>query len=165
MRVAAVKATGRRNRYYVVRPDGSEASWAVASAPGLPHDLCHLVTESALGLRRAFWGMVADGMEPAHVRGVSDHVAATGHGGRADLYDLLTAEAAVDHLLGLAGTGADSAARVAGLAATLAALALPPLPVTVAAADAIRAEAARLAAEWDALAPGRALDLEFPLRS
>lgn len=131
LRVTAVKRTERKDRFYCVRADGSEASWAVASAPGLPHDLHHLVVESVLGLRRAFWGMVADGMEPSHVRAVTDHLERAGE--RID--ELLLAEAAVADLGSVQVSDGDAAA--------------------------IRTEVARLADEWERLAPGRGMDLTF----
>jgi hypothetical protein len=157
LRVAAVKRRERRDRFYAVRPDGSEASWAVASAPGLPHDLHHLVAERGLRLRRGFWGMVADGMEPGHLRGVSDHLAAGGDA--TGLTELLQAEAAVAHLLG--GPDATPEERLAALAAMLAARGVPGLPATGEDVVRLRAEAAALAAEWARLAPGEALHLTF----
>jgi len=44
---------------------------------GLPHDLAHLVVESAFGLRGGFWGRVDDGADPQAI-----NAEANGKGGR-----------------------------------------------------------------------------------
>jgi len=63
-----VRVPGQRDRIYVQRTDGTEASWVFPSygtAP--PHDLVHLVIESAFGLRNGFWGRVDAGADPARI--------------------------------------------------------------------------------------------------
>lgn len=42
----------------------------------IPHDSVHLIVEQALGLRRGFWGMVADGVDPGQVQEIAK---AAGH--------------------------------------------------------------------------------------
>lgn len=50
------------------RRDGSEVCWRLPTyGGGLPHDLVHLVVESAFGLSRGFWGLVDAGADPARV--------------------------------------------------------------------------------------------------
>jgi hypothetical protein len=102
--------------------------------------------------------MVADGMEPAHVQAVSDHLTRSGDG---RLDELLTAEAAVATLFG-DGSAEDGAAR---LRAATEAAGLAPYDLAPATVTAVRDRAAALAAEWAALAPGRALHLAFPLEA
>ncbi len=128
-----------RDRYYAVRSDGSEVSWATASAPGLPHDLAHLVVESVLGLGRGFWRLVEAGMEPDRTRAVAEHTAGAADG----LDDLMVAERVVSAVFG-------------------------PMPLEetrVADADVerMRALGADLAGRWADTAPGRGLDLVWPL--
>lgn len=66
--VTFVRVRGQWDRIYVHRPDGSELSWGFpAHGDGLPHDLVHLVVESAFGLRRGFFGLVAEGIDPVRV--------------------------------------------------------------------------------------------------
>ena len=68
MEVSFVRQRGRRDRVYVHRTDGSEASWVFPTYGDiLPHDLVHLIVEAAFGLRRGFWGLVDAGIDPARV--------------------------------------------------------------------------------------------------
>jgi hypothetical protein len=54
-----VRRRGSRDRVYVTRSDGTTTGWDFPSyGDGLPHDLCHLVVEEALGLSEGFWGLV-----------------------------------------------------------------------------------------------------------
>jgi hypothetical protein len=47
-----------------MRTDGSSADWEFPSyGDDLPHDLCHLVVEDALGIAEGFWGLVDKGMD------------------------------------------------------------------------------------------------------
>jgi hypothetical protein len=91
-----VRVPGQRDRVHVRRSDGSEASWVFPSyGAGLPHDLVHLVVESAFGLRRGFWGRVDAGVDPARIndeanrRGGGDKYRGFGE----DRRELLLAEA------------------------------------------------------------------------
>jgi hypothetical protein len=68
MDVSFVRVRGERDRFYVHRGDGSEVSWVFPTyGDGLPHDLVHLVVESAFGLRKGFWGRVDAGADPARI--------------------------------------------------------------------------------------------------
>lgn len=68
LQASFVRVPGQRDRIYVRRSDGSETSWAFPSyGAGLPHDLVHLVVESAFGLRRGFWGRVDAGVDPGRI--------------------------------------------------------------------------------------------------
>lgn len=96
MEVAFVRAAGKRDRIYVQRADGSEVSWSFPSyGDGLPHDLVHLVVESAFGIRDGFWGRVEAGVDPERVnaeanqRGGADKYKGFGR----DLKHLFLAEA------------------------------------------------------------------------
>lgn len=105
MRVSFVRHRGRRDHVYVTRSDDSVADWAFPTYGGeLPHDLCHLVVEEALGIARGFWGMVDAGMNVQLV----DNQATLVHDGQplvddpsVDFSDLKRAEQAVA-LLGTA---------------------------------------------------------------
>jgi len=53
----------------VTRTDGTSACWDFPSyGNGLPHDLCHLVVENELGLKRGVWGLVDQGVEVCLVK-------------------------------------------------------------------------------------------------
>ena len=60
-----VRTVGDRDRIYVRRSDGSEVNWVFPTfgdAP--PHDMIHLIVESAFGVTQGFWGRVDDGVDP-----------------------------------------------------------------------------------------------------
>jgi hypothetical protein len=68
LQASFVRVPGQRDRIYVHRSDGSEVSWLFPSyGDGLPHDLVHLVVESAFGLRQGFWGRVDAGIDPGRI--------------------------------------------------------------------------------------------------
>jgi hypothetical protein len=68
MRVSFVRTAGERDRFYVRRDDGSEASWSFPSyGERLPHDLVHFVVEQALAYRGGVWGAVARGADLAAI--------------------------------------------------------------------------------------------------
>jgi hypothetical protein len=88
LQAAFVRTVGAPDRVYVVRSDGSEVGWSFPTyGDGLPHDLVHLVVESAFGLSGAFWGRVDEGADPriinaeANRRGGPDKYAAFGPDG------------------------------------------------------------------------------------
>lgn len=65
LRAAFVRVVGERDRIYVTRSDGSEVSWPFPTyGDGLPHDLVHVVVESAFEVSRGFWGRVDAGADP-----------------------------------------------------------------------------------------------------
>jgi hypothetical protein len=96
LQASFVRIVGERDRIYVTRSDGSSLSWVFTSyGDALPHDLVHLVVESAFGVRQGFWGRVDGGADPgaisreANRRGGRDKYAAYGP----DQTELLLAEA------------------------------------------------------------------------
>jgi hypothetical protein len=99
MQVSFVRHRGRRDHVHVMRSDGSSADWAFPSYGNeLPHDLCHLVVEDALGIAEGFWGLLDEGMDVALV----DNQATLVRNGRpliedpsVDFSDLNSAEQAV----------------------------------------------------------------------
>jgi hypothetical protein len=66
--VTFVRHRERRDRIFVEREDGSQLGWSFPSyGDRLPHDLCHLVVEHALGITDGFWGLVERGADVALV--------------------------------------------------------------------------------------------------
>src|SRR5262245_15511481 len=66
--VAFVRRQGERDRVHVKRPDTTERPWVFPTFGDMvPHDLVHLVVESAFGVRRGFWGRVDAGVDPGRV--------------------------------------------------------------------------------------------------
>ncbi|MBK7404918.1 MAG: hypothetical protein IPJ41_09865 [Phycisphaerales bacterium] len=60
MRIRIIKRTGRPALLSCHRDDGT--STIAEIAPGPSHDLAHYAVETTLNLRRAFFGLVAGGM-------------------------------------------------------------------------------------------------------
>lgn len=68
MEIRFVRKQGERDRIYVRRGDGSTTSWTFPTyGDGLPHDLMHLVVESAFGLTDGFWARVDAGVDVARI--------------------------------------------------------------------------------------------------
>ena len=142
------------------RADGTE-SWQrheKAQARHFPlHDLTHFAVETTLGLREAFYGLVAAGWELEDT---------TGKGARG----ALPPEAVLaEHLVGLldverAGTERWDAETVVSQldAAGVAISADLRLRLDDATLGAIRARRAEFFAQWDATPPGGTLTLEYP---
>ncbi|WP_088307868.1 hypothetical protein [Novosphingobium sp. B 225] len=63
MRVTIIH-TPRECRIAIVRDDGSRADTTFPHKGPFPHDAMHFVVERVMGMRRAFWGMVAAGQHP-----------------------------------------------------------------------------------------------------
>lgn len=60
MRVQLIKRQGKPGLLRCVRADGSETMAPMVVGP--EHDLAHLAVETTLGLSKAFYGLVRDGM-------------------------------------------------------------------------------------------------------
>jgi len=161
LKASFVRTVGERDRIYVTRTDGTTATWAFPTyGEALPHDLVHLVVESAFGLADGFWGRVDAGVDPARVmaeanrRGGAQKYAALG----ADQAGLMRAEALANaRWLEPAAAGerrrqVEAACAAAGVAAPVAADAtFDDVPLVLAA----------LTARWRGLGPKGALDLVF----
>jgi len=157
LRAAFVRTAGGPDRIYVVRSDGSEVSWSFPTyGDGLPHDLVHLVVESAFGLRDGFWGRVDAGADPrmindqANRRGGADKYAAFG----ADRSELNVAEA-----LAAAAGGEATVEAVRAACAKLAVA--PPAGLDEERTREVRELLAALSERWRGLLPKGALNLVF----
>jgi len=91
-----VRTLGERDRIYVTRSDETAVSWAFPTYGDVPpHDMIHLVVESAFGVTHGFWGWVDAGADPgaiaawANRMGGRDKYAAFGN----DLSELKLSEA------------------------------------------------------------------------
>src|SRR5215470_10864063 len=68
MKIAFVRTQGMPDRVYVTRTDGTETSWSFPTFGSyVPHDLVHLVVETAFGLDQGFWGRVDAGIDVARI--------------------------------------------------------------------------------------------------
>lgn len=150
MDIAFVRTAGQPDRVYVTRTDGTEVSWSFPTyGDGIPHDLVHLVVETAFGLKDGFWGRVDRGIDVARLnhaanrRGGADKYAGFGP----DQKELWLAEL-------LAGTFSSAVPQTdEAIAATLAAQAPTLAPVPVDKVKLVRQTLARLAVKWRGLVP------------
>lgn len=161
-----VRTVGERDRIYVTRSDGSTVSWVFATyGDVLPHDLVHLVVESAFGIAGGFWGRVDAGADPAAItreanrEGGRDKYAAFG----ADQSQLQLAEALANVRWLAEATPvtvlldeALTACRDAGL--------VPPSALSTERVGQLRAVLAELARQWRALTPKGGMVLGFDPR-
>jgi hypothetical protein len=159
LRAAFVRSAGERDRIYVTRSDGSQTSWVFPTyGDALPHDLVHLVVESAFGLTRGFWGRVDEGADPAAIsaeanrRGGKNKYAAFGP----DQRELLLAEA-----LANASWSADSGPLLEQLRQACADAGESAAAPTRELALRVQSALASLAARWRGLRPKGAIDVSF----
>jgi hypothetical protein len=143
----------------VTRRDGSVA-WQRQRAFFPVHDLTHYAIETTLGLRQAFWGMMADGWE------FSDFGTPWPRGPMPNLPEALLAEASAGWFDSFGGSAENGEAGAAELNAQLALYfqqngMAPPRVITVDEFARIRRMREELAARWYALGPREAMELAF----
>ena len=163
---AFVRTVGDRDRIYVRRSDGSEVSWGFPTYGDVPpHDMIHLVVESAFGVTQGFWGRVDAGIDPGIIADQANRL-----GGRnkyaafgADLSGLALAEALANPGWLLDAISAEAlqnqivgACREAGVE--------PPAPLSIERTEPVRVVLRHLAMQWRDLKPKGAIDLLFDPR-
>jgi hypothetical protein len=164
IRISAVRTGEQRDWVYVERADGTEVSWTWSGdEPALPHDLVHWVVETEARLVHGFWGLVADGLDPARVNRMADRIASgvtlRDTSGR-DLTDLIHAECLVT---AVSGTEAvlDDAAR-ARLRDSFERFGVDPPALSVSDLATMEGRIGDLRRSWFGTPEGSALELEFP---
>jgi hypothetical protein len=163
LKASFVRTLGERDRIYVTRSDGTGVNWAFPTYSGVPpHDMIHLIVESAFGVTHGFWGRVDAGADPgviaarANRRGGRDKYAAFGD----DLSGLQLAEA-------LANSGwlmNDSPAEVLQnqIVAACREVSLPaPVTLSTELTTQVRSVLKHLATQWKGLTPKGAIQLQF----
>lgn len=155
LRVAYVRTGERRDRAYLTRADGSTATvHPHGYGDGFPHDLAHLAVERALGIRRGFWGLLAEGVDWERVND------AAGRGGKGvlgtDVAELRLAEAAVALVAGTPGADLDA------LRSAYAAEGIEPPADLADRVGAARADLDDLAGAWAEVPVDGQLLLEWP---
>lgn len=163
LQASFVRVVGERDRIYVTRSDGSTVSWVFTSyGEELPHDLVHLVVESAFGVAAGFWGRVDAGADPgaitreANRKGGRDKYAAYGP----DQTELQLAES-LANVRWLAGAATAEALVQQAIDACKAAAVEPPPALSPERAAQVRARLAGLTHEWRSLRPKGTLALRF----
>lgn len=150
----------------ILRNDGSRVMTRFGHKGPVPHDVTHLLVERALGMTDGFWGKVAGGAEPEELGGMAR---AAGHASakRADVPDpaiveIVQAERIVESFEAeLWSSGADNesvrAMAVAGCEQSL----VPPLEMTDAAIETIRADLRAFRDRWSALGVGDHVEFDW----
>ena len=166
-----VRRAGERDRIYVTRSDGSEVSWVFPTYGDVPpHDMIHLIVESAFGLAQGFWARVDAGADPgvitaqANRMGGRNKYAAFGD----DLSGLALAEALANPGWLMAESSVDDLHNQIAAACREASL-TPPVLLSTERTAQVRAVLMHLAKRWKGLYPKGAIQLQFdttsPVRS
>lgn len=166
MEIVIVKRRGE-DRITARRADGSAVETTFPWKGPVPHDAVHYFVERGLALRKAFWGMVAQGHHPGEIAGMAK---AAGHASakRAGLPDpaiveLLQAERLVECFEADLWSGSSGAVSLLVDAARAGCEAshVPSPVLDETAIVAIRAAIAGFAGEWMAAGEGHAVHLEW----
>ena len=162
----ALTPAGARERVSITRPDGSTSEFSIPRKGVVSHDLVHFCVESALGLKRGFWGSVAAGEDPEAIQErakVGGHASASRATTPAsDLVELLQAERLVEGFEAESWCGTvDDAGLLAMARAGWEASYVPALMLEPEDLAAVRAMLDELGGQWKALEPGASLHLEW----
>ncbi|MGH9320629.1 MAG: hypothetical protein ACRD21_17375 [Vicinamibacteria bacterium] len=160
--ISVVRTDGHKDRFYVVRSNGSEVSWSFPTyGDGLPHDLVHLVVEAAFGVRKGIWKRVDEGMDIARVNAAANRKRGKakyeGSALGVERGEVLLSEALAGIRWLDRSTSDEERHREASFAFDRAGLEAPPLDTCVA----VRETLTSLGEKWRALAPKGALDFHF----
>jgi hypothetical protein len=166
VRIVFTRTGRKQNLVSVTRDDGTQVSFEWPEHPGLPHDLVHLVVESELGMRHAFWGLVHDGVDVVRI---NEAEARARRGGRASeidgrsLAELYVAEAVVSVFASEGFAGAiDSAMRREMISQSSASFGISDVPaIDDEVAARIRARIAELGARWARTERGESLEVDY----
>ena len=166
MEIAITKARGE-DRIAITRADGSRVETVFPHKGPVPHDAVHLFVERALGLRAAFWGMIAGGRHPEEIAALAK---AAGHASAkraevpdASIVELLQAERLVECFEADLWSGGSGEADTFIAVAESACLAshVPPPPLSGDLIARIRSELGAFAREWQAAPLGHTTRLEW----
>jgi hypothetical protein len=132
----------------------------------VPHDSVHLIVEQEMGIRRGFWGLIAEGVAPGDIQEIAK---AAGHASaarplpaRAEIVELLQAERLVECFeADLWSTPADFETFRGVFAAGCAASLVPALAIDDAKIAAIRARIAAFAKDWTVAPEGARFELRY----
>lgn len=159
LKAAFVRTAGERDRIHVTRSDGSEVSWPFPTyGDGLPHDLVHLVVESAFGLEDAFWGRVDRGADP---KLISDDANRKGGAGKYAAYGPDQRQLQLAEALAAASWSGEAGEVRDRIAAACETLGVEALRIDAEKIAETKAALSRLATKWRGLLPKGALHVGF----
>jgi hypothetical protein len=165
MRIRITKGV-RDDGIEILRDDGSIVTTRFGHKGPVPHDVTHLLVERGLGMDDGFWGKVALGAEPEDLGAMAK---AAGHASakRAsvpdpDIVEIVQAERIVESFeADLWSDGADNESLRAMADAGCGQSLVPPLAMSDAAIDTIRAELRAFREQWGALGEGGQAELDW----
>jgi hypothetical protein len=158
-----VRTVGDRDRIYVTRSNGSEVNWVFPTYGDVPpHDMIHLIVESAFGVTQGFWGRVDAGIDPGRIAEQANRI-----GGRnkyaafgEDLSDLALAELLANVGWLMQDNSAELLQKQILMTCREANLD-PPALLSMERTAQVRAVLRSLAARWSGLKPKGAIRLVF----
>ena len=150
----------------IVRCDGSRVETSFPHKGPVPHDAVHYFVERGLGLREAFWGMIAAG---AHPDALVEIAKAAGHASASrarvpdpDIVELIQAERLVECFEAELWSGGSDNAGLIAMAEAGCESSHVPLPAIAPSALAAAREALRsFADEWTAAPVGHVARLDW----
>jgi hypothetical protein len=158
MDIAFVRTQGQADRMYVRRTNGTEVSWSFPTFGNyIPHDLVHLVVESAFGLKNGFWGRVDAGVDVARINAEANKIGGANKYAKygTDQADLFVAEMLAATRWG--DSTLSDADLLAGILRSYSKLA----PATVERITRVRETLDGLCARWINLIPKGAINAQF----
>ncbi|MEZ5892932.1 MAG: hypothetical protein R3C58_07295 [Parvularculaceae bacterium] len=165
MRIEIVKRE-KHDDIRITRDDGSTAHTTFPKKGPFPHDAVHVVVEETLGLKDAFWGMIAKGKRPEDIQALAKEA---GHASakRArepdpSIIQLLQAERIVECFeADLWGTPADLDTLQGIIDAACASSFVPTIKLDEKTVAHIRARLADLYKKWLASPPGETMTFHW----
>lgn len=150
----------------ITRADGSAASTHFPKKGPFPHDLVHIVVEETLGLRNAFWGMIAAGRHPEEIGALASSLghasAAKAHVPDPSIIELIQAERLVECFEAEIWGGPAALEDLQSVAdAAFSASLVPRVVLSPDDVAAIRNRLTALQAQWNSLPPGGTLGCDW----
>jgi hypothetical protein len=150
----------------ITRADGSAANTRFPKKGPFPHDLVHVAVEETLGLRHAFWGMIASGRHPEEIGALASSLghssAAKAHVPDPSIIELIQAERLVECFEAEIWGGPTELEVLQSVAdAAFSASLVPRIELSPEAVSAVRARLTALRADWDALPHGGTLSCDW----
>lgn len=150
----------------IIRDDGLVAETRFPKKGPFPHDLVHAVVEDVLGLKAAFWGMIANGRHPDEIQALANamgHASASkAHAPDPGIIQLIQAERLVECFEAEIWGGPaalDSLQSVAD--AAFAQSLVPRVELTAETVAEIRQRLAELQTDWMPLREGGTLTVDW----
>ncbi len=156
----------REDGLELTRADGSRVSSSFPHKGPVPHDGVHFHVEQGLGLKRGFWGMVAEGRDPGEIGALA---AAAGHRSASrceppdpQFIEIIQAERLVESFEADLWDAGGTAEDIMAMAASGCAMSHVPAPVMdLRQVEEVRSRLRMLMEEWTAAPIGYRLALRW----